>query len=105
MFFKVPILENFVEFTGKYLWLNLFLIKLQASGLKLFWKRDTNTSAVNIARKKIPDRKKTWEAFYKCLFYTEHLQANESDFNLKLNFFDGYSSRILMERLETTLWK
>ena len=79
------ILQNSQDNTGAGI---SFLINLHVSSLQLYWKRDSNTSG-----------------FYEYLFYTEHLQATASGFNLKLIFFDGYSSRILMKDLGTTLWK
>ena len=41
MFFKIGVLKNFAIFTGKHLWRNLFIIKLQAwrpEGLQLYQK-------------------------------------------------------------------
>ena len=38
MFFKIGILKNLANFKGKHQSWSLFLIKLQASGLQLYWK-------------------------------------------------------------------
>ena len=42
---KKGILKNFVNLTGKHLYWSLFLIKLQALSLQVFFKKDSNTSA------------------------------------------------------------
>ena len=42
---KKEVLKNFAKITGKYLCWSLFLIKLQAWGLQLCWKRDSHTVA------------------------------------------------------------
>ena len=36
------------------------------------------------------------------MFLKEHQQTTGSGFNIKLNFFDGYSSRILMTGIGST---
>ena len=41
---KKGVPKNFAKFTGKDLFQSLFLIKLQASGLQSFYKRDSGTS-------------------------------------------------------------
>ena len=43
IFFKIDVLKNLANFTGKYLCWILFLIKLQAWRTKTFLKRDSNT--------------------------------------------------------------
>ena len=42
-FFKKGVLKNFANFTGKHLWWNLFLIKLQAWRSENLSKRDSST--------------------------------------------------------------
>ena len=43
MLCKKGVLRNFTKFTGKHLCQSLFLIKLQASGLELYLKRESGT--------------------------------------------------------------
>ena len=43
MFFKIEVLKNFANFTGKHLCWSLFLIKLQALRPPFLLKRDSNT--------------------------------------------------------------
>ena len=50
IFFKIGVLENFTNFTGKHLCWSLFLIKLQVWKLNNLLRRDSNTGAV---RKKL----------------------------------------------------
>ena len=42
-FCEKGVLKNFAKFTEKHLCQSLFLIKLQGSGLQLYWKRDSGT--------------------------------------------------------------
>ena len=42
MFFKIDVLKNIANFTGNYLWWNLFLIKMQAWRFTALLKRDSN---------------------------------------------------------------
>ena len=42
IFFKMGVLKNFSNFTGKHLCRNLFLITLQAWRLATLWKRDSH---------------------------------------------------------------
>ena len=44
VFCQKAVFKNFAKFSGKDLWWSLFLIKLQASILQLYLKRDSNTS-------------------------------------------------------------
>ena len=43
MFFKIEVLKNFANFTGKHLCWSLFLIKFQALSPATLLKRDSNT--------------------------------------------------------------
>ena len=44
LFYKIVVLENLAKFTGKQpFWGLFFLIKLEASGLQLYWKRGSDT--------------------------------------------------------------
>ena len=45
LFFKIGVLKNLVNFTGKHLCSSLFLVKWQAWGPSTLWKRDSNTGA------------------------------------------------------------
>ena len=64
MLFKMGVLKNFGNFTGKHPCWTLFLIKLQAFSLAILLKRDPNTDIFLWNSRKV----------YKHLFVTQHLQ-------------------------------
>ena len=89
MFFKTAALTVPQIFTGKKLCWCFFN---KAAGLQyiLNEKRDSNTS-VSCRHAKFSKK-------------TEHFRMTAPGFNLTLNFYDGYISRILMIGLGTTFW-
>ena len=65
---KKGILKNFVNLTGKHLYWSLFLIKLQALSLQVFFKK-------RLQHKCLPVK---FAKFLRALIFEEHLQTNAS---------------------------
>ena len=70
MFFKIGILKNVINLTGKHLSCSLFLIKLKVFKLVTLLKRDSNTGAFPVKFAKLLRKP----------FFTEHLQWLLLDF-------------------------
>ena len=99
MSFKVGVLKNFANFTGKHLCWRLFLIKLQAFRPATLLKRDSNTGVFQKICK-----------IFKNIFFTEYFRGlllcnlnpkMEIPIFLILNFL-GTQKRILVDKI---YWK